>query len=88
MAKKLVRLTEGDLHRIIKESVNNVLKEGQDNTSHIDIDSDFRNIFDTIKAIKNGVAIDSGLEHLTYLVKRLRKDFRISLNEMGYDNPF
>lgn len=28
MAKKSVRLTEGDLHRIIKESVKKVLKEG------------------------------------------------------------
>lgn len=27
MAKKLIRLTEGDLHRIIKESVNNILSE-------------------------------------------------------------
>ena len=27
MSKKLIRLTEGDLHRIIKESVNNILKE-------------------------------------------------------------
>lgn len=27
MAKKLIRLTESDLHRIIKESVNNILKE-------------------------------------------------------------
>lgn len=27
MAKKLVRLTESDLHRIIKESVNRILKE-------------------------------------------------------------
>lgn len=27
MAKKLIRLTEGDLHRIIKESVNKVLME-------------------------------------------------------------
>ena len=27
MSKKLVRLTEGDLHRIIKESVNKVLNE-------------------------------------------------------------
>lgn len=27
MAKQLIRLTEGDLHRIIKESVNRVLKE-------------------------------------------------------------
>ena len=27
MTKKIIRLTEGDLHRIIKESVNNVLTE-------------------------------------------------------------
>lgn len=27
MKKKLVRLTEGDLHRIIKESVNKILRE-------------------------------------------------------------
>ena len=27
MTKKLVRLTESDLHRIIKESVNRVIKE-------------------------------------------------------------
>ena len=27
MSKKLIRLTEGDLHRIIKESVNNILTE-------------------------------------------------------------
>jgi len=28
MAKKLIRLTESDLHRIVKESVRKVLKEG------------------------------------------------------------
>ena len=27
MNKKLIRLTESDLHRIIKESVNNILNE-------------------------------------------------------------
>lgn len=30
MAKKLVRLTEGDLHRIVKESVSRILKESQE----------------------------------------------------------
>ena len=29
MNKKLIRLTEGDLHRIVKESVNRVLSEGK-----------------------------------------------------------
>jgi hypothetical protein len=32
MKKNLIRLTEGDLHRIIKESVKNVLKEAKDPT--------------------------------------------------------
>ena len=30
MNKKLIRLTEGDLHRIVKESVNKIVKEGFD----------------------------------------------------------
>jgi uncharacterized protein YjaZ len=30
MKKKIVRLTEGDLHKIIKESVGNILKESYD----------------------------------------------------------
>ena len=30
MNKKLIRLTEGDLHRIVKESVNRILKEEYD----------------------------------------------------------
>lgn len=28
MNKKLIRLTESDLHRIVKKSVNRVMKEG------------------------------------------------------------
>ena len=34
MAKKLIRLTESDLHRIIKESVNRILNE---NESYVDM---------------------------------------------------
>jgi hypothetical protein len=30
MNKKLIRLTEGDLHRIVKESVNRILRENDD----------------------------------------------------------
>lgn len=36
MSKKLVRLTEGDLHRIIKESVNNILNEVLDEPTEHD----------------------------------------------------
>ena len=36
MNKKLIRLTETDLHRIVKESVNKVLREGIDNEMSLD----------------------------------------------------
>lgn len=35
MNKKLIRLTEGDLHRIVKESVNRVLKESNRRTKRM-----------------------------------------------------
>ena len=44
MNKKLIRLTESDLHRIVKESVNRILKEGEYNfasgTGNYDVNSD------------------------------------------------
>lgn len=44
MAKKHIRLTESDLHRIIKESVNNILREGEydfaSDTGNYDVNSD------------------------------------------------
>ena len=44
MNKKLIRLTESDLHRIVKESVNRVLREGEYNfasgTGNYDVNSD------------------------------------------------
>ena len=36
MAKRLIRLTEGDLHKIIKESVKRILREDIDATEYID----------------------------------------------------
>ena len=44
--KKLVRLTEGDLHRIVKGSVNKVLKEAS-------LD-DFNNGFDDFSELQGG----------------------------------
>ena len=40
--KKLIRLTESDLHRIVKESVNRVLNEGYNIPKNLDIDDDNR----------------------------------------------
>lgn len=36
--KKIIRLTEGDLHRIIKKSVNKVLRENDGEDDYIDVD--------------------------------------------------
>ena len=36
MNKKLIKLTENDLHRIVKESVNRILKESADEFSYSD----------------------------------------------------
>lgn len=43
MAKRLIRLTEGDLHKIIKESVKKVLREAylDGDTERIESDGDF-----------------------------------------------
>ena len=44
MSKKLVRLTEGDLHRIIKESVNKVLNEEYQISLNMDSKQGFQNV--------------------------------------------
>ena len=47
MEKKLIRLTEGDLHRIVKESVNNILNEWcffKTDPSEADNEEEYNNI--------------------------------------------
>ena len=51
MNKKLIRLTEGDLHRIVKESINRVLKEAA-----YGLDAAYR--YKGYKMLKGGVVID------------------------------
>lgn len=35
MSKKLIKLTESDLHRIVKQSVNKILKEGVGDNAYL-----------------------------------------------------
>ena len=42
MNKKLIRLTESDLHRIVKESVNRVLNEAYRDPFNFFPDDDFK----------------------------------------------
>ena len=52
--KKIIRLTESDLHQIVKESVNRILKEGvPDPSDFLSQDPYYDNYFD-----ENGVEYD------------------------------
>ena len=46
MNKKLIRLTENDLHRIVKESVNRVLKESNRYAYTLEIDNRYKPLWD------------------------------------------
>jgi hypothetical protein len=46
MKRKLIRLTEGDLHRIVKESVKRILKEARDNSIDDEEWEDIDNAYD------------------------------------------
>ena len=56
MAKKLVKLTEVDLHNIIKESVNKVLKEGQEGI--VTENPMVNQLWNELMALKNGIIKD------------------------------
>ena len=60
MKKKLIRLTEGDLHRIIKESVNKVLKESYREPREMKKVMIYPNIIDGNQASQ--IAEENGLE--------------------------
>lgn len=57
MNKKLIRLTEGDLHRIVKESVNKVLNEwGADSPEEWDMKAKkYGNTYNDVYPTRNGV---------------------------------
>ena len=52
MNKKVIRLTESDLHRIVKESVNRILKEYDLSTKQGQIDSSWADFDDEADKIK------------------------------------
>ena len=57
MKKKHIRLTEGDLHRIVNESVNRLFKESLD--SHMMID-DKNRVFDAFKDLVHAMIWENG----------------------------
>ena len=61
MNKKLIKLTESDLHRIVKESVNRVLKEGSFNPND---DGTFKDMKDGSTFNINGTFYDDNVENI------------------------
>jgi hypothetical protein len=75
MAKKLVKLTESDLHRIIKESVNKVIKEAYEKKevftiSAFDIESD-ENVSDMRYCGQTYYNIDDAIDSATEFAQSL-----------------
>lgn len=56
MKKQVIRLTEGDLHNIIKESVNNVLNENQYGT--VSENPEINQLWNELMMLKNGLIKD------------------------------
>ena len=79
--KKIVRLTENDIHRIVKKTVNSILKEGYDTNKNGQADFyDFVDILD-----KNGWAYDN---YQDVVSKDGRKGTRYTLSTNGKHNDF
>ncbi len=90
MNKKLIRLTESDLHRIVKESVNKILNESQSNIMPY---------FSKLENAKNGLSdvafncpdipqeIRQEIIDCTRVIKRIMNEFTNIGFVSGFDNP-
>ena len=58
--KRRIRLTEGDLHKIVKESVNRILKEGGHLYGHYDDGTPFTNSKDAWHGVQGTTFISHG----------------------------
>ena len=88
MSKNIVRLTESDLHRIVKGSMNKVLHESQPSeldsngafTSEEDYWNEFyRNVKEANAALYRALSFCGGEMNKDVLVKNIRKAFKMTL---------
>ena len=89
MNKKLIRLTESDLHRIVKQSVNKVLKEGVGDS--VKIYNDLSGLLDKARDL-SGELIDSayndgqkGLIRIATTIQNALWNLRERLEKRDYD---
>ena len=52
MAKQIIRLTESDLHKIIKESVNRIIRESDEEPSKEELESMYNDAVERVKKYK------------------------------------
>lgn len=91
MSKKIVRLTEGDLHKIIKESVNKLIKEGSYAANgNFDEVSHNNGLRIDLKGACNEISqsINSSLRTLSYIQnattdERISKRTRVIINALN-----
>ena len=84
MNKRLIRLTEGDLHRIVKESVNKILSEGWIKDETESSDYIFNDIIATFKD-KDDIklhALRSGCSSIyEFLSDYIRDNYDVTLKQ-------
>ena len=81
--KKRIRLTEGDLHRIVKESVKKILTEGEQWIGYYE-----RNNFDSLrqKVSECGGTCSFSLNGKDFTIMRTQRGFTITSDvDWGYD---
>ena len=71
MAKQLIRLTENDLHKIIEESVNNVLNEGKLGGAYENLE----NASELLKDIMNSSFIPFASPYPSSTEEELKKNY-------------
>jgi hypothetical protein len=79
MAKKLIRLTENDLHRIVKESVQKILNEigntekGRDNINQAMVNSVHNDIR---HSVEQGMPADNGVNKRCYTRQKVHNHLK------------
>ena len=75
MSKKLIRLTESDLHRIVKESVKKILKES------IDFEEIEERVYEVSRPLKDSTAFSKAMEY----IKQVNPELYMKLIQIEYN---
>jgi len=74
MAKKIIRLTEADIHRMVKEAVNAIMEDGLGGTSSFSVNSAAGSLSDPTGQQKNHIDVPFGNVQRRNIYKPKGKD--------------